>query len=251
MKKYAPQALVVGFLLLALVRYGVRHGFQFGPTNGDVIQQYQSQFEPLHSTLEDVVSRIDGLAPVEDTKLDLTLDPKPILIVGDAQRSNTSMISLSYLETYQTPDLSGSSRLTAEDYEHQRFSISGDDFEHTIAWMGDANPMAPSALERDGSDMEKMLQQTLSLEYLIVGRSRKAKPSIYDENGRPTEDLPCDVFLVSLKTGEIVGQAPLLLPAAARPGGSLGPGEIVDEVIRQISGAWNKGAVIERRVPVP
>ncbi|WP_278465691.1 hypothetical protein [Gimesia maris] len=250
MKKYAPQALVVGFMLLALVRYGVWTGFQFGPTNGEVIQQYQSQFEPLHSTLEDAVTRIDGLTPVENTKLDLTLDPKPILIVGDAERSNTSMISLSYLETYQTPDLTGSSGLTAEDYEQQRFSIYGDDFEHTIVWMGDANPMASSALENDGSDMEKMLQQTLSLEYLIVGRSREVKPSIYDETGHPTEDLPCDVFLVSLKTGEIVGQAPLLLPAAARPGGSMGPDEIVNEVIRQISGAWNNGAVIECRVPI-
>ena len=152
------------------------------------------------------------------------------------------MISLSYLKTYQTPDLNGSSGV---DYERQRFSISGDDFQHTIVWMGDENPMISSALESDGSDMEKMLQKTLSLEYLIVGRSREVKPSIYDENGRPTEDLPCEVFLVSLKTGEIVGQAPLLLPAAARPGGSMGPGEIVDEVIRQISVAWNNGAVIE------
>ncbi|WP_417386448.1 hypothetical protein [Gimesia sp.] len=245
MKKYAPQALVIGFMLLALVRYGVRHGFQFGPTNGDVIQKYQSQYEPLHSTLEDVVTRINGLATVEETKIDLTLNPKPILIVGDAERSNTSMISLSYLETYQTPDLSGSSRLTANDYERQRFSVSGDEFQYTIAWMGDANPLIPSALKNNGFDMEKKLQQTLSLEYLIIGRSQEAKPSIYDENGRPTEDLPSEVFLVKLKTGEIVGQAPLLLPAAARPGGGMGPGEIVDEVIRQISVAWNNGAVIE------
>ncbi|HBL46204.1 hypothetical protein [Gimesia sp.] len=245
MKKYAPQALIVGFMLLALVRYGVRTGFQFGPTNGEVIQQYQSQFESLHSTLEDVISRIDGLTPVEDTKLDLTLDPKPILIVGDAELTNTSMISLSYLKTYQTPDLIGSSDLTAGDYEHQRFSIDGDDFQHTIAWMGDDNPMVSSALESDGSDMEKMLQKTLSLKYLIVGRSREMKPSIYDEHGRPTEDIPCDVFLVRLKTGKIVGQAPLLLPAAARPGGSMGPGEIVNEVIRQIGEVWGNGAVIK------
>ena len=81
MKKYAPLALVVGFLILALVRFGVRHGFQFGPTNGEVIEQYQSQFEPLHSTLAAVVTRIDGLPPVEETKLALMLDPKPTLIV--------------------------------------------------------------------------------------------------------------------------------------------------------------------------
>ena len=251
MKKYVPQAIVIGFVILALVRFGVRHGFQFGPTNGEVIEQYQSQFEPLHSTLADVVTRIDELTPVEETKLDLTLDTKPILIVGDAERTNTSMISLSYLKTYQTPDVTGSGDLTAGDYGHQRFSIDGDDFQHTIAWMGDENPLVSSALKRDGSDMEKMLQKTLSLEYLIVGRNGEMKPSMYDEHGRPTEDLPCEVFLVSLKTGEIVGQAPLLLPAAARPGGSMGPGEIVKEVIRQIGEAWDQGAVIKWQEPAP
>ncbi|MEQ8855106.1 hypothetical protein [Gimesia sp.] len=251
MKKYAPLALIVGFLILALVRFGVRHGFQFGPTNGEVIQKYHSEFEPLHSTLSAVVTRIDELNPVEETKLDLTLDPKPILIVGDAERTNTSMISLSYLKTYQSPDVTGSSDLTAEDYGHQRFSIDGDDFQHTIAWTGDENPMVSSALENDGSDMDKMLQKTLSLEYLIVGRNGEMKPSMYDEHGRPTEDLPCEVFLVSLKTGEIVGQAPLLLPAAARPGGSMGPGEIVNEVVRQIGEAWNQGAIIKWREPEP
>lgn len=245
MKKYAPKAIVIGFVILALVRFGVRHGFQFGPTNGDVIEQYQSQFEPLHSTLADVVARIDELPPVEDTKLDLTLNPKPTLIAGDATHSNTALISLSYLKTYQSSDLSGSSQLTAGDYERQRFSVEGDDFQHTIAWMGDENPLVSSAMKRDGAEMEKQLKKTLSLKYLIVGRNGEMKPSIYDEHGRPTEAIPCEVFLVSLNTGEIVGQAPLLLPPAARPGGSMGPADIDNEVIRQIGEAWSKGAVIK------
>lgn len=251
MKKYVPQAIVIGFVILALVRFGVRHGFQFGPTNGEVIEQYQSQFEPLHSTLAAVVTRIDGLPPVEDTKLDFTLNPKPTLIAGDATHSNTSLISLSYLKTYQSSDLSGSSELTAGDYERQHFSIEGDDFQYTIAWMGDENPLVPSAMKRDGSDMEKQLKKTLSLEYLIVGRNGEMKPSIYDEHGRPTEDLPCEVFLVSLVTGEILGQAPLLLPPAARPGGGMGPREIDQEVVRQIGEAWDKGAVIKWQEPAP
>ena len=119
-------ALLVG-------RVYLRGGFQWGPTNIEVIEAYQPKFASLHANLSDVADRVAAQPPVERVEISGELLPRPVLQFDHPAAANTSMIALLMLQTYQQRSLSSGRELTPEDKERLRFSMSEfDDFSSAV-----------------------------------------------------------------------------------------------------------------------
>ena len=162
---------------------------QFGcsPSNSDVIQKYQSNYQKKREQFKTIAKSLPesgGETECSDVK-------PPIIFNEQNQKYNTEMIMFDQLSD---PDAEPEADLR----------LNGD-LLNSIQWTGPKNPLAESAMDNNGSDMEKTLKSALDSRYLVVNRiTDMTKPVATGDKTFSPGKLDMESFIVDLTTNKPV-----------------------------------------------
>lgn len=188
-------------VVLGLARFYLRGGFDFGPSNIEVIESYQARYAPLREKIEKHAEQLQAHPPVEEFVLVSQPSNAVVIDADDADATNAALLPISaFADLGEQQDHRGDDRLV--------FTISDDPLwlDSCLAWTSDDNPLAHSVRDKNGSDMERRLARGLEVRYLLLGRIHWDRFESEESNGNA---LHGDVFLVDLESDEILAKIPV------------------------------------------
>lgn len=160
----------------------------FGPTRGELLNQYKSRFDPLREMFKAFHAQLPAAGSLKEEKIRRDLNPAPEYQKNSKTPPNTEIIN-----AWQLLDQS----------ERGHFDLLlSDDLARALLWTSDKNPMVSSSMDESDSNFALELEKALKIRWLAVYRPVGGGSSY----GSSTSANGLEIFVFDLQSKELVAQ---------------------------------------------